>query len=144
MAHPHFFFGATEQVHTQYETQLPQHVKPRICHQPNRSFNADANTGHGFAIFMASVGALRPYGLRRRLTLALGLFSNKHAILRQCSESPRHVISTHSAFTHFSGRIHFSVSHRLSVAYACSNSKPQRAIWEQESREHTQVPILFF
>jgi len=23
------------------------------------SFNADANTGHGFAIFMASVGALR-------------------------------------------------------------------------------------
>ena len=25
----------------------------------NRSFNADANTGHGFASFMASVGALR-------------------------------------------------------------------------------------
>jgi hypothetical protein len=32
--------------------------------QPNWAFNADANTGHGFAIFMASVGAL--------LTLALG------------------------------------------------------------------------
>jgi hypothetical protein len=27
--------------------------------QANRRFNADANTGHGFAIFMASVGALR-------------------------------------------------------------------------------------
>jgi hypothetical protein len=27
--------------------------------QPNCRFNADANTGHGFAIFMASVGALR-------------------------------------------------------------------------------------
>jgi hypothetical protein len=27
--------------------------------QPNSAFNADANTGHGFAIFMASVGALR-------------------------------------------------------------------------------------
>ena len=40
--------------------------------QPNWGFNADANTGHGFAIFMASVGALRPYGLRRRLTWALG------------------------------------------------------------------------
>ena len=26
---------------------------------PNRSFNADANTGYGFAIFMASVGTLR-------------------------------------------------------------------------------------
>ena len=26
---------------------------------PNCRFNADANTGHGFAIFMASVGALR-------------------------------------------------------------------------------------
>jgi hypothetical protein len=26
---------------------------------PNWAFNADANTGHGFAIFMASVGALR-------------------------------------------------------------------------------------
>ena len=25
----------------------------------NCRFNADANTGHGFAIFMASVGALR-------------------------------------------------------------------------------------
>jgi len=29
------------------------------CREPNWSFNADANTGHGFAIFMASVGALR-------------------------------------------------------------------------------------
>jgi hypothetical protein len=27
--------------------------------QPNSAFNADANTGHGFAIFMASVGTLR-------------------------------------------------------------------------------------
>ena len=27
--------------------------------QPNSRFNADANTGHGFAIFMASVGTLR-------------------------------------------------------------------------------------
>ena len=27
--------------------------------QPNRRFNADANTGHGFAIFIASVGTLR-------------------------------------------------------------------------------------
>jgi len=27
--------------------------------EPNWAFNADANTGHGFAIFMASVGALR-------------------------------------------------------------------------------------
>jgi hypothetical protein len=27
---------------------------------PNESFNADANIGHGFAIFMANVGALRP------------------------------------------------------------------------------------
>jgi hypothetical protein len=26
---------------------------------PNWSLNADANTGHGFAIFMANVGALR-------------------------------------------------------------------------------------
>ena len=29
---------------------------------PNCKFNVDANTGHGFAIFMASVGALRPAG----------------------------------------------------------------------------------
>jgi hypothetical protein len=28
-------------------------------HRHNWRFNADANTGHGFAIFMASVGALR-------------------------------------------------------------------------------------
>jgi hypothetical protein len=32
---------------------------PAYAPQPNESFNADANTGHGFAIFMASVGALR-------------------------------------------------------------------------------------
>jgi hypothetical protein len=32
-----------------------------IYHQPNETFNADANIGHGFAIFMANVGALRPY-----------------------------------------------------------------------------------
>jgi len=41
--------------------------------RPNRSFNADANTGHAFGILLASVGALRPNGLRRRLTRALGL-----------------------------------------------------------------------
>ena len=29
---------------------------------PNCKFNVDANTGHGFAIFMASVGTLRPAG----------------------------------------------------------------------------------
>ncbi len=29
---------------------------------PNWAFNVDANTGHGFAIFMASIGALRPPG----------------------------------------------------------------------------------
>lgn len=28
----------------------------------NWSFNADANTGNGFAIFMASVGTLRTFG----------------------------------------------------------------------------------
>jgi len=28
--------------------------------QPNCRFNADAKAGHGFAIFMASFGALRP------------------------------------------------------------------------------------
>lgn len=28
--------------------------------QPNCRFNADANAGHGFAIFMARVGARRP------------------------------------------------------------------------------------
>jgi translation initiation factor 2 beta subunit (eIF-2beta)/eIF-5 len=31
------------------------------CHQPNETFNADANIGHRFAILMANVGALRPY-----------------------------------------------------------------------------------
>jgi hypothetical protein len=30
------------------------------AHQPNESFNADANIGHRFAILMANVGALRP------------------------------------------------------------------------------------
>jgi predicted nucleotidyltransferase len=29
--------------------------------KPNGTFNADANTGHGFAVLLASVGALRPY-----------------------------------------------------------------------------------
>jgi len=33
----------------------PFHYAP----QPNCRFNADANTGHRFAILMASVGALR-------------------------------------------------------------------------------------
>jgi hypothetical protein len=30
----------------------------RLAVRPNCQFNADANTGHGFAIFMASVAAL--------------------------------------------------------------------------------------
>jgi hypothetical protein len=40
----------------EYEVNLNH---PAYAHQPNMSFNADANTGHGFAIFMASVGPLR-------------------------------------------------------------------------------------
>jgi hypothetical protein len=35
--------------------KTPFHSAP----QPNWAFNADANTGHGFAILLASVGALR-------------------------------------------------------------------------------------
>jgi hypothetical protein len=44
---------------------LPSHIKTAISkcllneRWPNWSFNADANTGHGFAILLASVGALR-------------------------------------------------------------------------------------
>lgn len=48
---------------------------PAYVPQPNESFKADAKIGHGFAIFMANVGALRPVGLRRRLTRALDLVS---------------------------------------------------------------------
>jgi len=45
------------------------------CSMANWRFNADANTGHGFAIFMASIGTLRAsrFALRRRLTWALKL-----------------------------------------------------------------------
>lgn len=32
---------------------------PAYAPQPNCRFNAAPNTGHGFAIFMASVGSLR-------------------------------------------------------------------------------------
>jgi hypothetical protein len=39
----------------------------------HRPFNADAHIGHGFAIFMASAGMLRPFGLGRRFPLALCL-----------------------------------------------------------------------
>ena len=56
-----------------YQFVMSQHIsKPHIClglraatrfhsaPQPNCRFNADANIGHGFAIFMAYVGALQP------------------------------------------------------------------------------------
>ena len=36
---------------------------------PNWAFNADANTGHAFGIFMACVGALRTFGAPAPLTL---------------------------------------------------------------------------
>jgi hypothetical protein len=38
---------------------LAVHAIGATAHKPNESFNADANIGHGFAIFMANVGALR-------------------------------------------------------------------------------------
>jgi hypothetical protein len=38
------------------KSRRPFHSAP----QPNCRFNADANTGHAFGIFMASVGALQP------------------------------------------------------------------------------------
>lgn len=40
--------------------------------QPNCLFNADANIRHGFAIFIASVGALRTGGFWRWLNWGLG------------------------------------------------------------------------
>ena len=39
--------------------------------QPNWGFNADTNIGHGFAIFMAYVGALRTCGAPAPLTLVV-------------------------------------------------------------------------
>ncbi|AYR24557.1 N-acetyltransferase [Herbaspirillum rubrisubalbicans] len=59
---------------------------------PNWAFNADANTGHGFAIFMASVGPLR---LRLRLTLALGLIDKMTAMqspLRHPNSNDAHAL----------------------------------------------------
>ena len=38
---------------------------------PNWAFNADANTGHAFGIFMACVGALRTFGAPAPLTLVV-------------------------------------------------------------------------
>ena len=58
------------------------------CYQANCRFNADANTGHAFGIFMASAGALR-LRLRRRLTSALGVQSRviiSHVEAGHCSE----------------------------------------------------------
>ena len=43
--------------HNAARVNLPN---PAYAPQPNCRFNADANTGHAFGIFMASVGALRP------------------------------------------------------------------------------------
>ena len=55
-----FVFGGTEQMSDSVKSQA---VAPsgtfHYAPQPNCRFNSDANTGHGFAIFMASVGALR-------------------------------------------------------------------------------------
>lgn len=47
----------------------------------NWRFDADANTGQGVAIFMASIGAIRAsrFALRRRLTLALIITRSRHA-----------------------------------------------------------------
>jgi hypothetical protein len=41
---------------------ISQYVQPQRCAcapQPNCRFNADANIGHAFGIFMAYVGTLR-------------------------------------------------------------------------------------
>ena len=53
--------------------------------QPNWRFNADANTGHAFGIFMASAGALR-LRLRRRLTSALDHMALLDLHIRICEE----------------------------------------------------------
>jgi hypothetical protein len=47
--------GTRREAPDAHDSRLQFHYAP----QPNCRFNADANTGHGFAIFMASVGALR-------------------------------------------------------------------------------------
>jgi hypothetical protein len=52
--------GGTEQMSDSVKIQaVAQSGNFHYAPQPNCRFNADANTGHGFAIFMASVGALR-------------------------------------------------------------------------------------
>ena len=55
----------------------PDHIHHCItCHQPNWWFNADANMGHAFGIFMAHVGTLHSLrSFRRRLPWALGILA---------------------------------------------------------------------
>jgi hypothetical protein len=50
-------------MHEEQHKAKGMRTSPSILYapQPNETFNADANIGHRFAIFMANVGALRPY-----------------------------------------------------------------------------------
>ena len=60
----------------------PDHIHHCItCHQPNWWFNADANMGHAFGIFMAFVGALRTCGATVPLTWVLGFLKRNAASL---------------------------------------------------------------
>jgi hypothetical protein len=57
-----------------------------LAGMPNWSFNSDANTGHGFAIFMAFVGALRTCGAPVPLTWVLG-FRPSNSSLQMTSQA---------------------------------------------------------
>ena len=46
-------------VHPQIRSCSGDSIRFHYAPQPNWGFNADANIGHGFAIFMAYVGTLR-------------------------------------------------------------------------------------
>ena len=58
-------------IHTPHQMSSSTTFSPVA--RPNRSFNADANTGHAFGILMACVGALRTFGAPAPLTLVVRL-----------------------------------------------------------------------
>ena len=126
-------------IHTPHQMSSSTTFSPVA--RPNRSFNADANTGHAFGIFMACVGALRTCGAPAPLTLVV---RGRYATANEARVDERYVLGRDAPSNiSFERKLLRSFAHSCFRALSCAPTqrgfRSTRASLAMQSRNRTNA-----